>query len=110
MRQLVYHDEPGKPSPRSYIDSLNPDETASIDLKLEKMRELPFLQWPSKWRKRIEKDLLQLRYGNHRLLYFVTSETIIVVHAVRKMGRKLNRADKDLALERIENYRDRFIR
>jgi phage-related protein len=104
VRELVYHDEPGKPSPREYIHNTRPTERANINLRLEFLRDLDIKDWPRTWVKKVEGKLWELKSGPHRIFYFLDANKIIVVHAIRKKRRKLMRGDIELGLRRIDDY------
>ena len=104
MRELYYHEEPGKTSPRAYIDSLKPTEKANIDHRLEVLREYPIHEWPSGWVKKIENKIWELKSDKHRILYFITEIKIVVVHAFKKSGKKTKQKDIRLAQSRYNDY------
>ena len=97
-RQILYVDE--DPRPRDYIDSLPDSAAANIDHRLEVMSDTPPHTWP--WVKHIADKVWELKSGPHRLFYCLYNRDIVVLHAVRKRGRRLNRRDIDLALSRCE--------
>lgn len=98
MRSVYYFDK--DPYPRDYIDDLPDSETANIDLRLEVMCSTPPHEWP--WVDHVEGKLWKLNSGPHRLFYCLYLGDIVVLHAVRKRGRRLRRKDINLALKRLD--------
>ena len=101
-RRILYFKE--DPHPRDYINSLSNSEIASIDLKLETMAETEPYLWP--WVAPVDGKLWRIRYGNHRLLYCLNEGDIVILHAVRKRGRRLDRNDVELAKARMDRVYD----
>jgi phage-related protein len=106
--KLIYHDEPGNPSPRGYISGVSASDRANIDHRLNYLRKHPINEWPRAWIEKLEGKIWELRSGAHRILYFLENDTIIVVHALRKRGRKISRNDISLALRRMTYYLDQI--
>jgi len=98
LRNVKYFNE--DPKPRDYIDALPGGEAANIDLKLEKMCEIPIHEWP--WVAPVEGKLWKIRSGDHRLVYFLFDGDIVILHAIRKTRKRLKRSDIELALRRME--------
>jgi phage-related protein len=90
------------PSPWDYINSLPDTEAANILHRLDVMSKTPVHEWP--WVDHLEGKLWELKSPPHRLLYFLKEDEIIVLHAARKKGRKLNRKDIELALRRLGEF------
>ncbi len=103
-RQLLYHDEPGKPSPEDYIHTTQPKERAEILLRLQTLCDIPITEWPKGWIKHLKGKLWEFKYKSHRIFYFLQTEKIVVVHAMMKVGRRTPRNDIDLAERRMANY------
>jgi len=101
-RQILYFNE--DPRPRDYIDSLSVSETAHIDHKLRSMSETEPHLWSHKWVEQVDGRLWRLRHGDHRLFYCLDLESIVILHAVRKRGRRLNPRDVEFARVRMERY------
>ena len=99
---LIYHSEPGRSSPREYIDALTPSERAHLDHKLDVLRHTEQQDWP--WVEALEDRILELRQGNHRLLFFTYQGTIVIVHALRKRGWTIREGDKKLAKRRRADF------
>jgi len=100
---LIYHSEPGRSSPREYINGLTPSEQVHIDLKLDVLRSTERQDWP-KWVSPLEDKILELRQGDHRILFFTHKRTMVVVHALRKKERRIRERDKDLAKRRRDDF------
>ena len=98
MRQVYYFNE--DPKPRDYIDNLPDAEAAKMDLQLELMCETPPHEW--RWVKPVDGKLWEIKSKSHRLFYCLQDGDIIIVHAVRKRGRKLKRKDIEKAKKRQE--------
>ena len=106
-RQILYFTEPnGSSPPREYIHSLDAEERAAIDLKLETMSELLPIDWPKKWTSQVHGDLYRLRQGDHRIFYALKGDCLLIPHAVRKRGRKLSNQDIRIALDRLSQMMD----
>lgn len=102
-RKVRYFNE--DPRPREYIDSLPVAETANIDHRLDFMKENPSYIWP--WVHHIEGKLWELKSGAHRLLYCLYKGDVAILHACRKVGRRLARGEIDLALKRLNRLYER---
>ena len=105
---LVYHEVPGEPSPLGYINDLRPAEKAKVFHQLEVLQQTPIPQWPPKWVSILEDKIWELKSGDHRILFFLHTESIVVVHAVRKRARTLRRSDIKLAKRRRGDYVHEF--
>jgi phage-related protein len=107
-RRVFFHERPGQPSPRAYIkDRLDPSDRAELYARFDHLALTDFADWPPKWKTNVvgAAKLLEMHYGDHRIIYFVTKEAIVIVHALLKKGQKLGKRDIDLALRRMEDYR-----
>jgi phage-related protein len=106
-RQILYFTEPnGSSPPREYIHSLDAEERAAIDLKLETMSELLPIDWPKNWTSPVRGDLFRLRQGDHRIFYALKGDNICIPHAVRKRGRRLSNRAIRIALDRLNQMMD----
>ena len=106
-RRIIYFTElDGSSPPREYIHSLDAEERAAIDLKLETMSELLPIDWPKKWTSHVRDDIYRLRQGNHRIFYALTGDCLLIPHAIRKRGRKLSNQDIGIALDRLNQMTD----
>lgn len=98
-RRILYFREDPHPR-RDYIDSLPGPEVATIDHKLGVMRETEPYLWP--WVDHVDGKLWKINSGPHRLFYCLHKDYIVILHGVRKRGRRLRRNDVDLAKDRME--------
>jgi phage-related protein len=57
---------------------------------------------PSKYLKKVAKDIWELRPGDVRLFLTIRGNKGLVVHAIRKKTRKTPKRDLDLAIERVK--------
>ena len=104
MRRLIYHDQPGTPSPRGYISELPAADRANVDHRFGVIRDFDIPDWPRSWVKKLEDKIWQLKSKSTRILYFLHDDAIIVVHAFRKRTLKTRRKHIDLALSRLDDY------
>ena len=57
---------------------------------------------PSKYLKKVTKDIWELRPGDVRLFLTIKGNEGIVIHGIRKKSRKIPKRDLDLAAQRIK--------
>ena len=50
--------------------------------------------------KKLDKDLYEIRYKKHRILYCIKEGWIILLHAFQKQTQKTPKRDLDLAIKR----------
>lgn len=106
--RIFYHSEPGGESPDEYLLS-NPDPEGAADALrwLETLASIPLSEWPRRRTKKVTKNIWQLNASEHRILYFIHNQAIVVVHAFRKPRPKVQRQAYELAERRYENYTSR---
>ena len=108
---ICYHSEPGGESPDEYLLS-NPDPEGAADALrwLETLASTPMAEWPRRRTKKVTDHIWQLNVSEHRILYFIHSQTIVVVHAFRKPRPKVQHQAYNLAESRYDNYISRHGR
>jgi len=102
---IRYLEEPGKPAPLSYIQGLKPADYGHLPNKIDYCKTYSTADWPRKWVEIIEDRIWELRQGDHRVLFFLTTEFIVVLHVFRKQSQNIKPIDIELARPR----RDHFI-
>ena len=106
-RQILYFTESnGSSPPREYIHTLDAEERAAIDLKLEFMCEVLPVDWPKNWTAHVRGELYRLRQGEHRIFYSMKGDYLLIPHAIRKRGRRLSSQDIRVALDRLDQMID----
>ena len=101
---LLYHEQPGEASPLAYIRGLPPAEGAKVFHQLEVLRATPISHWSYKWLSILEDKIWEIRSGDHRILFFLAPDAIVVAHALRKKARTIRSQDMDLAKRRRIDY------
>ena len=86
---------------KDFIESLDKIKRARIDRAYYLFEEFGrFL--PSKYLKKLAKDVWELRPGDVRLFLTITGNKGYVVHGIHKKTQKTPKRDVDLALKRIK--------
>jgi phage-related protein len=109
-----YETRSGRCPVREFLDSLkkvNPDEFAAVIAGLAKLRNRQHHRPPLS--KAIGDELFELRHVgklNTRVLYFFAKgQRIIAVHGIRNKAQEISKRDREVALERKEDWLSRSI-
>lgn len=84
-----------------FIESLDKVKRARVD-RLYDLFELYGTYLPSKYLKKIAKEVWELRPGDVRLFMTIRGNTGFVVHGIFKKTQKTPKRDLDLAIKRIK--------
>lgn len=104
-----YVDSRGNSPPLEFIDGLQPTERAKVYHYL-RLLQLSGPVIDSRYATTLtdHAPLCELRPGPFRLLYFAhTGRRFIILHALRKKGRKLRRQDISTAERRMAGFLER---
>ncbi|MDP3947944.1 MAG: type II toxin-antitoxin system RelE/ParE family toxin [bacterium] len=87
---------------KEFIDSLDKLRRARVDRIYYLFEEYGrFL--PSKYLKKLSRDVWELRPGDVRLFLYIKGNTGIMVHGILKKTQKTPKRDLDLAIKRIKD-------
>ena len=93
-------------SPFDFVNGLSREsDAAAVIHRLESMRKMEMVDWPSAWVHKLVGKIYQLTAGAFRLMYCLDQGTIVVLYACRKKGRRTNPQD----LERAEIHYRRYF-
>ena len=94
-----------KHSPGDFIKTIaNRTEATIIERRLETIRELELVDWPSAWVKKVA-GIYQLKAGDHRVYFDLDGRTIIVVcHVCRKVSQRAKEKDIGRAKANLKSY------
>ncbi len=84
-----------------FVESLDKAKRARVD-RLYDLFELYGRYLPSKYLKKIAKEVWELRPGDVRLFMTIRGNTGFVVHGIFKKTQKTPKRDLDLAIKRIK--------
>ena len=93
--QIVTHSKVEK-----FADGLDSAQKARID-RLYDLFENYGPNLPSRYLKKVAKDIWELRPGDVRLFLTIKGNKGLVVHGIRKKSRKIPKKDLNLAAKRI---------
>ena len=106
---IYYHTERGESPVQDFLESLSIKEQAKCLAYIEFLRGAqPHI--PSHIAKKVEDELWELRpeFGGtaFRFFYFLfLKDEVVLVHAFKKKTQQLKRSDIELALRRVQQYR-----
>ena len=110
-----YETETGTCPVRNFLDALkasDPDDFAAVVAGLAKLRSRQYHREPLS--KAIGGGLFELRHVgklNTRVLwFFVKGRRIVAVHGIRNKGQAIPARDRETALERMRDWRERAER
>ena len=102
--KVVYY--PGNPSPEDYINDLPLNEQSHVDQKLDYMEKNESHLW--RFVDHYEDKLWEIISGPHRFLYCLWKGQVVILHAVRKRGRRLKRKQIEIALKRMQDVFENY--
>ena len=108
MRWQVKFFPPGgeRHSPYDYIRGLeNAKEQAQIAHRLQHLQQTELADWPHTWVHKIDDKIFQLTAGQSRLMYCLDGDTIVVLHACKKVAQKTRKQD----IARAERHYNRYM-
>jgi phage-related protein len=107
-----YEIQSGRSPIREFLDSLkevDPDDFVAVMAGLAKLRNRPYHRPPLS--KAIGDELFELRHVgklNTRVLYFfVKGQRIVAVQGIRNKAQEISKRDREVALERKEDWLSR---
>lgn len=86
---------------KKFIESLDKTRRARID-RFYDLFETYGVFLPSRYLKKIAKNVWELRPGDIRLFLTIKGNEGFVVHGIRKKGQKLPKKDLNLAIKRVK--------
>ena len=89
------------PKAKKFADGLDPAQRARID-RLYNLFENYGPNLPSRYLKKVTKNIWELRPGDVRLFLTIGGNKGFVVHGIRKKGKKIPKKDLNLAVQRIK--------
>lgn len=104
---IFYEDHRGTKPVQEFLNELTSrTELNQITAYMRELRAQGFrLQRP--WADFLRDDIYELRPGHNRILYGFCESKIILLHALRKKTREVPDRDIDLALKRLQAWRQR---
>ena len=86
---------------KEFIESLDKIRKARVD-RIYYLFEEYGINLPSKYLKKLDKEIWELRPGDIRLFLGIKGRTGIIVHGIFKKTKKIPRQDLELARKRIK--------
>src|SRR5438093_12803827 len=114
MSAVYFRDRQGVEPVRVFLDALEPQARATIDLQIDRLNALyvsdPPLPFPHS--SQVEGELRELRchYGRelYRILYRRSENLFVLLHIVRKRTGAIPDADKQIARDRWDDFKERM--